>query len=147
MKSRLMLGSLLALLCASALLCVAKEQESLAELKARADAAKLPDQPHLYMDVADRQLETATQKFNAGEGEVALASVQDMVAYSHKAEEAALKSGKHLKQTEISLRKMVVKLRDLKRAASFEDRQPIQSAIDDLERFRTELLTRMFAKD
>ena len=147
MKSRLMLGSLVALLCASALVCAAKEQESLADLKTRAEAAKLPDQPHLYMDVADRQLETATQKFNAGDAEVALASVQDMVAYTHKAQDAALKSGKHLKQTEISLRRIVVKLRDLKRAVSFEDRQPIQAAIDDLEKLRTELLTRMFAKD
>ena len=147
MKSRLMPVSLVALLCATALVCVGKEQESLADLKARADAAKLSDQPHLYMDVADRQLETATQKFNTGDAEVALASVQDMVAYSHKAEDAALKSGKHLKQTEISLRRIVVKLRDLKRAVSFEDRPPIQSAIDDLEKLRTELLTRMFAKD
>ena len=147
MKSRLTLGCLVALLCAGAMVCPAKEQESLADLKTRAEAAKLPDQPHLYMDVADRQLETATQKFNAGDAEVALASVQDMVAYTHKAQDAALKSGKHLKQTEISLRRIVVKLRDLKRAVSFEDRQPIQAAIDDLEKLRTELLARVFAKD
>ncbi|HZU44158.1 MAG TPA: hypothetical protein VE994_15890 [Terriglobales bacterium] len=147
MKSWLMYGCLVALLCAGAVLCPAKEQESLADLKARADAAKLPDQPHLYMDVADRQLETATQKFNAGDAEAALASVQDIGTYGHKAADAALKSGKHLKQTEISLRKIVVKLRDLKRAVSFEDREPVQATIDDLEKLRTELLTKMFAKD
>jgi hypothetical protein len=140
-------GWVIAVLCAGAVLCFAKEQESLADLKARAEAAKLPDQPHLYMDVADRQLETATQKFNAGDAETGLASVQDIVTYAGKAEDAAVKSGKHLKQTEISLRKVVVKLRDLKRAVSFEDRQPIQAAIDDLEKLRTELLTKMFAKD
>ncbi len=147
MKQRLMRGWVIALLCAGAVLCPAKEQESLADLKARAEAAKLPDQPHLYMDVADRQLETATQKFNAGDAEIGLASVQEIVTYSQKAEDAAIKSGKHLKQTEISLRKIVVKLRDLKRAVSFEDRQPLQQAIDDLEKLRTELLTKMFAKD
>ena len=147
MKARVMLGWFAAFLCLSAVLCPAKEQESLADLKARADAAKLSDQPHLYMDVADRQLDTATQKFNASDSEAGLASVQDIVTYSHKAEDAALKSGKHLKQTEISLRKIVIKLRDLKRAVAFEDRQPIQAAIDDLEKLRTEILTKMFAKD
>jgi HEPN domain-containing protein len=147
MKQRLMRGCVVALLCTGAVLCPAKEQESLADLKARAEAAKLPDQPHLYMDVAERQLETATQKFNAGDTDTALASVQDIVTYSAKAEDAAVKSGKHLKQTEISLRKIVVKLRDLKRAVSFEDREPLQAAIDNLEKLRTELLTKMFAKD
>jgi len=137
----------IALVCVSALPCLAKEQESLADLKTRADAAKLQDQPHLYMDVADRQLETATQKFNAGDSEAALASLQDVVTYAQKAQDAALKSRKHLKQTEISLRKAVTRLRDLKRAVAFEDRQPLQNAIDDLEKMRTDLLTRMFAKD
>lgn len=147
MKRRLILGWLVPLICAATLLCSAKEQESLAELKARADSAKMQDQAHLYVDVADRQLEAATQKFNAGDTDAAHEAMQDVNTYGHKAGDAALKSGKHLKQTEISLRKIVVKLRDLKRAVSFEDRQPIQTTIDDLEKMRTQLLAKMFSKD
>lgn len=146
MKRRRIFGWLV-LVCGMTLLCAAKEQLSLAELKSRADSAKLQDQPHLCLDVADRQLTTATQQYDAGNSDAAHAAVQDVAAYGQKAADAAIKSRKHMKDTEISLRKIVVKLRDLKRVVSFEDRQPIQTAIDTLENVRTQLLTSMFTKD
>ena len=146
MKRRLVFGVLITV-CATALLCSAKKEESLAELKQRADSAKQQEQPHLYIDVADRQLETATAKFDSGDVGAAQAAVEDVATYGGKAAEAAVQSRKDMKKTEISLRKIVIKLRDLKRSVSFEDRKPIQTAIDDLEKMRTKLLTRMFAKD
>ncbi len=146
MKRRLMSGWLV-LVCAAAVFCAAKDQPSLAELKSRADSAKIQDQPHLYIDVADRQLSTATQQYDTGNSEAAQAAVQDVATYGQKAGDAAIKARKHLKDTEISLRKIVVKLRDLKRVVSFEDRQPIQTAIDILEDMRTQLLSNMFTKD
>jgi len=146
MKRRVVFGMVIAV-CATALLCSAKEKASLAELKERAEAAKPQDQPHLYIDVADRQLETATAKFDSGDVVAAQSAVRDVDTYGRKAAEAAVQSRKNMKKTEISLRKIVIKLRDLKRAASFEDRAPIQTAIDDLEKMRTELLSKMFAKD
>ena len=146
MKRRVMIGCLIAL-CATSLLCIAKEKLSLAELKERAEKAKPQDQPHLYIDVAGRQLETATQTFDSGDNTTAQSAVADVRTYGKKAAEAALQSRKQLKNTEISLREIVVKLRDLKRSVSFEDRQPIQTAIDDLEKMRTRLLTKMFSKD
>ncbi len=137
----------LILMCAMALLCAAKDQLSLAELKARAESAKIQDQPRLCIDVADRQLTNANQQYDAGNAGAAQAAVQDVAAYGQKAAFAAIKSRKHMKDTEISLRKIVVKLRDLKRVVSFEDRQPIQTAIDTLETMRTQLLTTMFTRD
>lgn len=135
------------LICATALMCAAKEQLSLEELKGRADSAKIQDQPHLCIDVADRQLTTASKQYDAGNADAAQAAVRDVAAYGQKAADAAIKSRKHMKDTEISLRKIVVKLRDLKRVVSFEDRPPIQTAIDTLENMRTQLLTAMFTKD
>ena len=146
MKRRAVIGIVIAV-CATALLCSAKKDDSLAELKERADAGKPQDQPHLYIDVADRQLDTATAKFDSGDVGAAQSAVQDVATYGHKAAASAVQARKDMKKTEISLRKIVIKLRDLKRSVSFEDRAPIQTAIDDLEKMRTELLSKMFAKD
>ena len=147
MKRHVMIGWLV-VLCATTLLCAAKKKElTLEELKDRAEKAKPQDQPHLYIDVADRQLETATTTFDSGDSTAAQSAVADVGIYGKKAAEAALQSRKKLKNTENSLREIVVKLRDLKRSVSFEDRQPIQTAIDDLEKMRTRLLTKMFSKD
>ena len=146
MKRRLVFGFLITI-CATALLSSAKKDEDVAELKQRAESAKPQDQPHLYMDVAERQLEVATSKFDAGDVGAAQSAVEDVDTYGRKAGEAAVQVHKDMKKIEISLRKIVIKLRDLKRSVSFEDRAPIQTAIDDLEKMRTELLTKMFAKD
>jgi hypothetical protein len=49
-----------------------------------------------------------------------------------------------LKDTEIAMRKMSVKLRDMKRKLTFEDQAPLQTASDHLETLRTTLLSHMF---
>ena len=69
------------------------------------------------------------------------------MTYSDKAGEAANASGKHIKHTEISFRKMAAKLRDIKRALAFEDQAPVENAANHLEELRTNLLTRMFGKE
>ena len=52
-----------------------------------------------------------------------------------------------LKNTEISLRKMAHRLADIKRTVAYDDQPPIQSAIDSLEKIRTDLLNKMFGKN
>ena len=54
--------------------------------------------------------------------------------------------GKRLKDTEIAVRKMAEKFRDVKRTLPFEDQAPVQQAIDSLEKMRTDLLAVMFGK-
>jgi hypothetical protein len=76
----------------------------------------------------------------------ARAAVADVVNFSDKASSAAIQSGKKLKHTEISVRRMASKLRDIKRSLAFEDQPPVQSAIDHLESLRTQLLSKMFGK-
>jgi len=71
---------------------------------------------------------------------------KQLVGYSGKASDAASQIGKKLKDTEIALRKMAQKLRDLKRGLPYEDQGPVQAAADRLEQMRTELLSRMFGK-
>ena len=68
------------------------------------------------------------------------------LTYSEKASDAAASTGKKLKDTEIGLRKMSERFRDVKHNLPFDDQAPVQQAIDRLEKMRTNLLSEMFGK-
>lgn len=125
-------------------IAVARERESLEQLKARVDTASPKDRVSLALQVAQRQIATADTLFKDGKSEDARAAVQDAVSYTERAGQAATESGKKLKEAEISVRKLAHKLSDIKRSVSFEDQPPVQDAVDHLEHIRTRLLNRMF---
>ena len=143
MRSRI---PICAILLTTSLLAFALKQESLQDLIARADAAKVEDRPALYVEIAERQLKSADELFTAGKVEDAQTKVKDVTTYSEKAHDAAIQSGKKLKNTEIDFRKMSAKLRDIKRTLNFDDQAPVQAAADRLESLRTDLLSHMFGK-
>jgi hypothetical protein len=124
----------------------ASKQTPLQELMARAEAARLEDRPALDMEIAGHQLKAADELYTAGKVEDAQTALKDVVTYSEKAHDAAIQSGKRLKNTEIDFRKMAAKLRDIKRSLNFDDQAPVQAAADRLENLRTDLLSHMFGK-
>ncbi|MBZ5706465.1 MAG: hypothetical protein LAN63_14030 [Acidobacteriia bacterium] len=123
---------------------LAFKEETLQQLIARAEAARLEDRPPLYAEIAERQLKSADQLYTAGKVDDAGTAVNDVVTFCEKATHAATKSGKKLKNTEIAVRKMAAKLRDIRRNLAFEDQAPVKAAADRLENMRTELLSHMF---
>ena len=133
-------------LLAPLFLAAAPVPDSLKELITRAESARPEDKPALYFAIAQREFKAADQLYKDGKLEEARAAVRDVVSYSEKAHDAALQSGKKIKDTEIALRKLAAKLRDLKRSLNFEDQEPVQTAADRLESLRTDLLSHMFAK-
>ena len=124
----------------------ARQEETLVQLNARAQSAKPDDRVMIYLEIAHRRLEEAERLYTAGQVEQARAAVEDVAAYSEKARDTAIESGKKLKHTEIEVRKMAAKLRDMMRGLNFEDQPPVQAAIQRLEDVRTALLERMFGK-
>lgn len=142
---RFWLPILLALVALS-LLASAKKSESDKDLIARAQSARVEDQPALYIELAERELKAAHDLFHEGKSADARSAVNEIVTYSQKAHAAAAASNKKLKNTEIAFRKMALKLRDIKQTLNYEDRQPVQTAEDRLESFRTDLLSHMFPK-
>jgi hypothetical protein len=143
MFSRVLIFSLL--LIASIGVC-AERDEALKHLLTRAEAARIEDQPALYTEAARIELRSADQLYTAGNADEAQSAVKDLVAYADKAHDASTKSGKRLKDTEIAMRKMAEKLRDVKRTVAFEEQASLQAAVDHLEGLRTDLLSRMFPK-
>jgi hypothetical protein len=124
----------------------AEQDQALQQLVARAASARIEDQPALYTDAAQHALKDADQWYTSGNVDDAHTAVKDLLDYSDKASDASARSGKKLKDTEIAMRKMAAKLRDMKRAVSFEEQGPLQAAADHLESLRTELLAHMFGK-
>jgi polyhydroxyalkanoate synthesis regulator phasin len=137
--------TVLAVLFATSL-AFASKTGTLEELIARAESARLEDRPALYIEIAERQLKSANELYTAGKVDDARAAVQDVVTYSEKAHDAAIQSGKRVKNTEIDFRKMANKLRDIKRSLNFDDQAPVQAAAERLEALRTDLLSHMFGK-
>ena len=122
----------------------AEADDSLAQLMARADSASAGQQADLCMQVADRELKLTIDAYKQNKIENARDSLRLIVKYSDKAHSAAIQSGKNLKHTEIKIRRIIGRLRDLKFNIDAEDQPIIQAAIDKLETFRTELLKNMF---
>jgi|ERR1700681_1488365 hypothetical protein len=124
----------------------AAKDESIEQLIARAESARPEDRPALYLEIARQKAETADQFYRAGNADAGNATLGEVVTFSKKATDASIATGKRLKNTEIALRKMVEKFRDVKRTVTFEDQAPIQQTMDELEKMRTDLLSAMFGK-
>ena len=138
--------TILVLMALSCLSVLARTEESLEQLIARAESAPPGDRPGLYIQIARQQAESADKLYQAGDSEAGKTALINVVTYSEKASDAASRSGKKLKDTEIALRKMAEKFRDVKHNVPFDDQAPIQQAIDRLEKMRTDLLSAMFGK-
>jgi hypothetical protein len=132
------------LIVASCSLVMARDHESLEQLKAHFENAPPKDRVSLGLRIAEIQTAAADRLYEDGKSDEGRAAIQDVVTYCEKASEAATQSGKKLKDAEITIRKIAHKLGDIKRSISFEDQAPLQEAIDHLERVRTQLLSKMF---
>jgi hypothetical protein len=125
----------------------AARDESVDELKARTQNALPQDRPGLCVQIAERQLHNADKLYRDGDPEMARGAVEDVVVYSEKARDSAVETKKHLKNVEISVRKIAERLRDIKRTISFEDQPAVEHAVQRLEEVRTSLLKQMFSKE
>ncbi len=118
--------------------------ETVSQLKARADAAHGGEQAKLCLEYARRQLEDANALFTDGQVDKAQSEVREAVDYARKAADAAASSGKQLKETEIKLRKLGERMHDVGESLAFEDRPPVRQAVDEIEQIRSDLMVRMW---
>ena len=121
-------------------------QSSAATLKARADAAQGGERANLSLEYAHHQLEEANNVYTQGDVDKAEADIHEVVAYCHQAAIAASTSGKRVKQTEIELRKLENRMRDIGRSLNIDDRPPVEAAVQELEQVRAGLLAKMWGE-
>lgn len=122
----------------------AKRDEPLDQLIARANAANADHQPDLFAEVAEREMSAVIDAFKADRSEELHSDLQQVVTYCDRAQAAAVHSKKHVKRTEIRIRQLSHRLRDMKTDVEPDDAPAVQAAIDRLEHFRAELLRSMF---
>ena len=118
-----------------------------ADLKARADSAEGGNAVKPCLEYAHVQLEAANTLFNNGDADQGQADIREVVEYARKGADAATASGKHLKDTEIKVRKLADRMHDIGETLAFEDRQPVRQAVDELQQIRSKLLVRMWGPD
>jgi hypothetical protein len=122
----------------------AAAQESVVQLKERAFAAREAEQPKLFLEVAERQLQAADNAFSQGQTEAGKTAIEDVAEACEKAGAAATGTRKHLKSTEMGIRTLARKLDAMRQTLSFEDQAPLAAAIERMEQVRTDLLNAMF---
>jgi succinate dehydrogenase/fumarate reductase flavoprotein subunit len=121
-----------------------KKEETLEQLIARADASRPEQQPDLYVEIAERQMKALTESSKGERWEEFRPELQQVVKYCDRAHASAIQSQKKIKRTEIKLRQISQRLRDLKLNVNVDDQPSVQSAVDKLEHFRAELFKAMF---
>ena len=121
-------------------------QQAPPDLQALAEAAQGKKRAELFMQLAEERLRQASRLFGEGKTEEAHDAVEKAVAASEQAGDAARKSRKRLKQTEISVRLLARRITDLAATLAFEDREAIKPSLLKLEEVRRQLLDEMFAK-
>jgi hypothetical protein len=135
----------IAMLCVSvAAVAMSRKDETVDELKARLSSANSGERPQLCLEIAEKQLDVADKLYAAVETEKAQAAMADVTEFAEKARDYAVQANKHQKQTEISVRKMIRRIEDIKRTVSHEEQGPLQSAVEHLQHVRTDLLLSMF---
>ena len=114
------------------------------DLKTRADNAHGADEVKLCIEYAQAELEHANDLFTEGDVEQAQSAVVSVMTYVRKGTDAAKASGKRLKQTEIELRKLEKRMKDIGESLNLDDRPPVFKSVDEIEQLRAGLLTAMF---
>lgn len=125
-------------------LMAAAKNESLPELKAKADAAHGGEQAKLCLQYAEAELEFANQLYTKGDVEQAQAAIASVMDCARKGADAARSSGKRLKQTEIELRRLEKRMKDIGDSLDVDDRPPVMDDVKEIEQLRNGLLEAMF---
>ncbi len=116
-----------------------------ADLEQRAMAAKPAEQAFLYADLADKMTLLASHQIAAGELEEAEATLVKLEGCTARME-TNFQQSKSLKKTELLLHNTNRRLTDMVRAASYDMKPHVQSALLRLNAAQNALLALIFAK-
>ncbi len=122
----------------------AQTTDPFAGRRVEAEGAREGHRAKLFVELARDEMEAADKAFTAGnvdEGHKLADAAGDDAGH---AGDAAVESGKRLKDTEIELRKLQTRARDIGRSLSFEDRPPLEKVVQRIEALRETILDRMF---
>ncbi len=112
--------------------------------RATAEATNGEACAEVCLDSAKKLAELSNQDFTNGNVEAAQQEMKDAGKYAEKAGRASIDSHKHQKQTEIGLRRLTKRMKDIVQTLNFEDRPPVEQIIKSVEAVRSDVLLNMF---
>jgi hypothetical protein len=135
----------LSCLCAYAVDERIADPQALAALMAKADQAQPKEQCFLYAELVHQMTELAGQQLSAGDAR-ASDTLHLVQKYAQKIHMGVADDGKKMKNAEQLMRHTEFRLNDILNAASYDDRQVLQSTLKQLEQVQTELMMQVFKK-
>lgn len=115
-------------------------------LKQKAEKMKEEDRAHTYSEICLQLAEEASEHYNDGNPDQAVASVKQLLDYAQKVADIAKIKDKKVKQSEINIRKCSRRLDEIKRTVNLEDQPPLDEAVKKLDNLRDDLLKVLFRK-
>ena len=112
--------------------------------RTEAQAAHEGHRAKLFVDLAHEEMEASNKAFTDGNVELGHKLASAAAADADESSKAAVESGKRLKDTEIDLRRLQTRTRDIGQSLNFEDRPPIEKIVQRIEVMREAILDRMF---
>jgi hypothetical protein len=135
----------LSCLCAYAVDDRIVDPQAMAALMAKADQAQPKEQCFLYAELVHQMTELAGQQLSAGD-QRASETLHLVQKYAEKIHMGVAEDGKKMKNAEQLMRHTEYRLNDILNAASYDDRQVLQSTLKQLEQVQTELMMQVFKK-
>jgi hypothetical protein len=121
------------------------DPQAMAALMAKAEQAQPKEQCFLYAELVHQMTELAGQQLSAGD-QRASDTLHLIQKYAQKIHMGVAEDGKKMKNAEQLMRHTEYRLNDILNAASYEDRQVLQSTLKQLEQVQTELMMQVFKK-
>jgi len=118
--------------------------QALAALEQRAMQASPREQCFLYAELVHQMTEQAGRQLSAGDAEKASASIHFVQQYAAKIHMDLADDTKRLKNAEILVRHTAFRLRDILRAASTDDRPPLEATLKQLDQVQSEMMLAVF---
>jgi hypothetical protein len=147
-RSGWLIGGLLAIcgaaFCAAPLVGQAAGQDASAELQQRADQASGAQCARLNMQAARHALDDAKRLFESGEVKAAHHAIDFALGDVRHAVDCSVHAGKGEKATEIDLRRLIERTREVSQALDTEDRPHLSQSLVALEEQRDRLLQAIF---
>ena len=133
-------GSLMAVLLAASVAA----QDAPADLQQRAAQANGSDCARLNMQVARETLEEAKRLFGSGDLKAAHKEIDVSLGYVGHSVDCSLQARKREKATEIDLRRLIDRMKEVLHTLDTEDRPHISHSLAQLEEQRDRLLQAIF---
>ena len=119
---------------------------ALAQLEQRADAAQPREQCYMFAEVLHGLTELAGRQLAAGDNLNADMTLNHIDSVAAKMQKASANNAKRLKNAEILLDHITLRLSDMARVAASDERSTMQNTLEAVNRLHAQVLTVLFAK-